>query len=41
MMPAASNARFDLAISGNRSPLCSGIGELAETEGHHPDISFG
>ena len=24
-----------------RSPLFRRVGELAETEGHHPDISFG
>ena len=41
MMPAASIACFDFAISGKRSPLCSGSAKLAETEGHHPDISFG
>ena len=41
MMPTASSARFDSAISGKRSPLFSEVGELAETEGHHPDISFG
>ena len=39
-MPTASSARFDSAISGNRSPSFR-VGELAETEGHHPDISFG
>jgi len=38
MTPTASSARFDSAISGKRLPS---VGELAETEGHHPDISFG
>ena len=41
MMPTASSARFDSAISGNRSTFVQEVGELAETEGHHPDISFG
>ena len=41
MMPTASSARFDSAISGNSLTFVQEVGELAETEGHHPDISFG
>jgi pterin-4a-carbinolamine dehydratase len=41
MKPTASSARFDSAISGKRLPSCSKVGELADSEGHHPDISFG
>jgi pterin-4a-carbinolamine dehydratase len=40
MMPAASSARFDSQFPGS-ARLCAAVGELAETEGHHPDISFG
>ena len=36
--PTASGGPFDSTNSGKRSSL---FGELAETEGHHPDISFG
>jgi 4a-hydroxytetrahydrobiopterin dehydratase len=35
-MPTASSGPFDFAISGKQE-----VGELAETESHHPDISFG
>jgi 4a-hydroxytetrahydrobiopterin dehydratase len=41
MMPTASSARFDSAIFGHRLTFVQEVGELAETEGHHPDISFG
>ena len=41
MMPIASSARFDSAISGKALAFVQRVGELAETEGHHPDISFG
>jgi hypothetical protein len=34
MMPAASSAYFDSAISGKRLPVQQ-VGELAESEGHH------
>jgi 4a-hydroxytetrahydrobiopterin dehydratase len=41
MMPAGSSAHFDFAISGEALAFVQRVGELAETEGHHPDISFG
>ena len=40
-MPTASSARFNSAISGKSLAFVQEVGELAETEGHHPDISFG
>jgi hypothetical protein len=38
--PTASRGPFDSTISGKRSALFR-KSVLAETEGHHPDISFG
>ena len=35
----ASSGAFNFAISGRR--LVQEIGELAEAEGHHPNINFG
>jgi 4a-hydroxytetrahydrobiopterin dehydratase len=39
----ASSGASGFAISGRRLPLffVQEIGELAEAEGHHPNISFG
>ena len=36
-----SSGAFGFAISARRLPLFREIGELAEAEGHHPNISFG
>jgi len=41
MMPAASSAHFDSAIFREALAFVQQVGELAESEGHHPDISFG
>ena len=41
MTPIALSACFDSAISGSSLTFVQEVGELAETEGHHPDISFG
>jgi 4a-hydroxytetrahydrobiopterin dehydratase len=41
MTATASNEPSALAIFGKRSALFRDVGELAETEGHHPDVSFG
>ena len=40
MMPAASSAHFDSAISGKRLPSCSKSASLRERR-PSPDISFG
>ena len=40
-MPITSSGPFDSVISGKRSPLFRKSVELVETEGHHPDVSFG
>jgi 4a-hydroxytetrahydrobiopterin dehydratase len=40
MMAIASNEPSISVIFGRRSTVRD-IGELAETEGHHPDVSFG
>jgi pterin-4a-carbinolamine dehydratase len=37
----ASSGASSFAISGRHLPLVQEIGELAEVEGHHPNISFG
>jgi hypothetical protein len=39
--PAASRGPFDSTFSGEALDFVQEVGELAETEGHHPDISFG
>ena len=41
MMPTVSSAHFGSAISGKPLAFVQEVGELAESEGHHPDISFG
>ena len=37
----ASSASSSFAISARRSRFVQKVGELAESEAHHPDISFG
>jgi hypothetical protein len=41
MTPAASSARFRFRNFREALAFVQRVGELAETEGHHPDISFG
>ena len=40
-MPTASNGPFDSPIFREALAFVQEVGELAEIEGHHPDISFG
>jgi 4a-hydroxytetrahydrobiopterin dehydratase len=35
------SGRFGFRISARRLASCNELGELAETERHHPDIAFG
>ena len=39
--PARSSAISGSRTLARRCASCSKVGELAEAEGHHPDISFG
>jgi 4a-hydroxytetrahydrobiopterin dehydratase len=41
MTVTASNEPFASAIFRRHLVLFEAVGDLAETEGHHPDISFG
>ena len=41
MTASVSNEPYAFAIFRRRWGFVSNVGELAETEGHHPDISFG
>ena len=40
-MRTGSKRPFVSGTSGRRSHSLKKVGELAEAEGHHPDISFG
>ena len=40
-MPIASSGPFDSANFREALTFVQEVGELAETEGHHPDVSFG